>query len=83
MGKLFNIRSGKDKVWNLEGYIFETFIIFTTWKLSGGLAVSVQWTVYHVRIEMRQSLLSFNMCWHFQKYPCTSDRERNRTFSQM
>ena len=38
------------------------FFIFTTLKLWTGLAVSVQWKIYHVRIEMRQSLLSFKMC---------------------
>ena len=65
------------KVRILEGYIFEKFcFIFTTWKLWDELVVSVQWTIYHVRIEMQQSLLSFNMCWNFQKYPRTSDRNK-------
>ena len=44
--------------------------LFKTWKLWHGIAVSVQWTIHHVRIEMRSSLLSFNMCWNFKKYPC-------------
>ena len=67
MGKLFNIRFGKVRfgIWrvtllkNLLGFFF------TTWKLWDGLVVSVQWTIYRVRIEMIQSLLSLNMCWNF------------------
>ena len=36
--------------------------LFLTLENFGIDAVSVQWTLYHVRIEMRQSLLSLNMC---------------------
>ena len=50
MGKMFNIRFGKIRFefWRV------TFLKSLFWD---GLAV--QWKIYHVRIEMRQSLLSF------------------------
>ena len=73
MGKMFNIRVGKIKFGIWRG---TSLFYFATWKLWAALAVSVQWTIYHVRTEVRQSLLSFSICWNFQKYPCTSDRER-------
>ena len=78
---MFNIRFGKIwfgfwRVTFLKRFFFFFFFFFTTWKPWDGLT-------YHVRIEMRRSLLSFNMCWNFQKYPRTKDRERNRTFSQI
>ena len=37
------------------------FLFFFCFFTTDGLAVSVQWTIYHVHIEMRQNLLSFNM----------------------
>ena len=80
---MFNIRVGKIRLESGGLHFWEFLFYFTTWKLWDAPAVSVQWTIYHVRIEMRQSLLSFNMCWHFQNYPCNSDRERNRTFSHI
>ena len=66
MGKLFNIRFGKIRfgIWGEVTFFKSLFYIFTTWKLWAGLVVSVPWKIYHVRIEMRRSLLSFNMCWN-------------------
>ena len=54
-GKKFYYLTYKNKILNLDSYIFEKF--FTIKKFWDGLPVFAQQTIYHVCNEMRQSLV--------------------------
>ena len=62
MGKMLNIRFGKIRFGFWRVTFLKIFFLLLPLEDFGMDAVSVQWTIYHVHIEMRQSLLSFNMC---------------------
>ena len=56
MGKMFNIRFGKIRFsfWRVTFYEkFFFYFLFLPLEDFGMDAVSVQWTIYHVRTEMR------------------------------
>ena len=58
MGKMFNIRFGKIRFsfWRVtfyEKFLFFFYFLFLPLEDFGMDAVSVQWTIYHVRTEIR------------------------------
>ena len=56
MGKTFILSTYHNKIENLEGCIFKKY--FTIKRNWDGLPVFTQETIYHVRTEMRQSLVA-------------------------